>query len=444
MSATEADATAPHDPIAPSGPVGDRVGDRVGGGEGEGDGDDPREAAARRRIDRLLTINLAIVALVITGMLAVQLFALSSPWILTIIVLTALYGTSLAWAKLQNRRGRLGRAVLIMNAAVWPLAIGATVLVPEALPMTCLSGLGPVLLSVPELGRRAVARILGASVVLTALVVAIGTLAPGTSVGDEVSPWILDVAIAATVPVLVGLALLIGAQNHQLLTDRTEALRRSRAGVAEAADRERRRIERDLHDGAQQRLHGALVQLSVAHRLLGTDPARARGFVSGARQELVEAITDLGDLVQGTDPSGLRSRGLVALLGETVARRTPAGMLRTVGVGRLPPAIESAVWFCCMEAIANVDKHAGPGAQLWVRLDQRDGELLVAIDDDGPGLPAGRPLAASGGLRNMEERLRSVGGTLTVRSSPEGTSILGTVPVPRPERSERSERGGAR
>lgn len=440
MSATEADATASHDPIAPSGPVGDRV----GGGEGEGDGDDQREAAARRRIDRLLTINLAIVALVITGMLAVQLFALSSPWILTIIVLTALYGTSLAWAKLQNRRGRLGRAVLIMNAAVWPLAIVATVLVPEALPMTCLSGLSPVLLSVPELGRRAVARILGASVVLTALVVAIGTLAPGTSVGDEVSPWILDVAIAATVPVLVGLTLLIGAQNHHLLTDRTEALRRSRAGVAEAADRERRRIERDLHDGAQQRLHGALVQLSVAHRLLGTDPARARGFVSGARQELVEAITDLGDLVQGTDPSGLRSRGLVALLGETVARRTPAGMLRTVGVGRLPPAIESAVWFCCMEAIANVDKHAGPGAQLWVRLDQRDGELLVAIDDDGPGLPAGRPLAASGGLRNMQERLRSVGGTLTVRSSPEGTSILGTVPVPRPERSERSERGGAR
>jgi signal transduction histidine kinase len=387
-----------------------------------------RGDAARARIDRLLTANLAIVAAVISGVLAVQIGAVSSPWILLIVTMTATYGATLLWARSQNRRGRLGRAVIVMNLAVWPLAIGATIVVPQALPITCLSGLGPVLLAVPELSRRAVARVLATSVALTAVIMAFGTRTDVTGLGERLSPWILDLAIILAIPALVGLVLIIGFQNHQLLTDRTEALTRSRADITDAADRERRRIERDLHDGAQQRLHGALVQMSVASRLLRQDSTQSKSFIQGARNELVAAVSELHDLVQGVEPAGLRELGLVDALRDVLVRRTPRGQLLVRGVGQLTPAVGSAVWFCCLEAIANADKHAGLGCRVIVELDGRHGGLEMRIIDDGPGFDALTTGASTGGLRNMEDRLRAVGGALWVRSSPAGTVVTGRIP----------------
>lgn len=388
-----------------------------------------RDPAAQRRIDRVLVINLGIVAVVVTGVLGVWAFAYSSGWILVIVALTMVYGSTLFLALRRNRRGRLDQAVLVMNLAVWPLAIGATVIAPAALPITSLASLGPVLLAVPELPRRTVARVLGVAVLLTLAVVVIGTTTDVTGLTDRIDPPILDAAIIMSVPALIALVLLIGAQNQALLTDRTEALARSRAALTEAADRERRRIERDLHDGAQQRLHGALVQLSVAGRLLDGEPDRALGFVRGARQELVEAVSELHDLVYGIDPAGLRELGLVAALRAAGARRTPAAVLHVDDVGPLPAEVEAAVWFCCLEAVANVDKHVGPGVRVRLELARRGPELRFAVIDDGPGFMV-PPRPATGGLRNMAERIAAVGGTLQVRSSAHGTRLNATIPLP--------------
>ena len=250
-----------------------------------------------------------------------QLFVVQSGWILVLLAFTAAYGATLFWARLQNRLGRLARAVLVMNIAVWPLAIVGTIIVPEALPITSLSGLGPVLLAVPEMSRRAVARLLSLSVVMTLAITAISTV-DITHLGDRVPKLTLDIAVLLSVPALVGLILIIGGQNHQLLTDRNEVLHSSRQRIAEATDRERRRLERDLHDGAQQRLHGALVQISAARRLTATDRAKAESLLRDARSELREAITDLHDLVNGVRPAIVDEFGLAAALRGAVARRT--------------------------------------------------------------------------------------------------------------------------
>ncbi len=389
---------------------------------------DETTEAARRRVEGLLSANLVIVGLVLLGVTTVQVFVVQSGWILVLCAFTAAYGATLFWARIQNRLGRLARAVLVMNIAVWPLAVVGTILVPDALPITSLSGLGPVLLAVPALPRRAVARLLTLSVVMTLAITAISTT-DITHLGDRVPELTLDIAVLLSVPALVGLILVIGGQNHQLLTDRNEVLRSSRQRIAEATDRERRRIERDLHDGAQQRLHGALVQISAARRLTPTDPARAASLLHDARSELHQAITDLHDLVNGVRPAVLDEFGLAAALQNVVARRTPPVSTTFRDVGRYRPDIEAALWFCCLEAVVNTDKHAGPSARIELHVNDAGKFLRFSVTDDGNGFTVTPVSSKTGGLRNMHDRVEAVGGTLVVTSSPKGSRIVGTVPL---------------
>lgn len=391
-------------------------------------GEDDTTWAARRRVETLLSANLVIVALVLLGVSAVQLFVVQSGWILVLLAFTAVYGVTLFWARAQNRLGRLARAVLVMNVAVWPLAVVGTIIVPEALPITSLSGLGPVLLAVPELSRRAVARLLTLSVVMTLAITAISTT-DITHLGDRVPELTLDIAVLLSVPALIGLILVIGGQNHQLLTDRNAVLHSSRQRIAEATDRERRRIERDLHDGAQQRLHGALVQISAARRLASTDAPRAATLMRDARSELREAISDLHDLVNGVRPALLDEFGLSAALRGAVARRTPPAATAFHDLGRYRPDIEAAVWFCCLEAMVNVDKHAGPATQIDLHVDDTGRFLRFSVADDGAGFALSPVSSLTGGLRNMHDRVEAVGGTLVVTSSPKGSRIVGTIPL---------------
>ena len=391
-------------------------------------GEDETAGAARRRVEGLLSANLVIVALVLIGVTTVQLLVVQSVWILILLALTASYGGTLFWARLQNRLGRLARAVLVMNIAVWPLAIVGTIVVPEALPITSLSGLGPVLLAVPELSRRAVARLLILSIVMTLAITAI-SMTDITHLGDRVPELTLDIAVLLSVPALVGLILVIGGQNHQLLTDRNQVLHSSRQRIAEATDRERRRIERDLHDGAQQRLHGALVQIAAARRLTSTDRAQAASLLVDARNELREAITDLHDLVNGVRPAVLDEFGLAAALRSAVVRRSPPASVAFRELGRYRPDIEAAVWFCCLEAMVNTEKHAGPMSHIDLDLEDVGRFLRFSVTDDGPGFTVSLTSPAAGGLRNMHDRVEAVGGTLAVTSSPNGSRIVGTIPL---------------
>jgi signal transduction histidine kinase len=213
------------------------------------------------------------------------------------------------------------------------------------------------------------------------------------------------------------------------LRAQAEELRASRARVVAAADAERRRIERDLHDGAQQHLVALGVQLRVARELAETDPARARAVLEELAGEVHTALDDFRDLAHGIYPPLLVARGLGEGLRDAVTRAPVHARVDAHGVGRYPAEVEATVYFCCLEALQNVGKHAGGDAHATIRVWEDDGGLRFQVADDGAGFDAGgQPRGA--GLTNMSDRLGALGGRLTVASAPgEGTRVAGAIPL---------------
>jgi signal transduction histidine kinase len=222
------------------------------------------------------------------------------------------------------------------------------------------------------------------------------------------------------------------ALRHERLTTRLETsldlLEDSRKRIASSADAERSRIERDLHDGAQQRLIAVRIKLSLAEELIGTDPAAGAAVLAELGDDIERALEELRALGHGLYPSLLSGRGLPDALRSVLAEAPLRGHLQTGGVTRHSREIESAVYFACREAIQNASKHAGGATGLWVTLNQNDA-LRFEVRDDGPGfVPPGDE--ADGGLRNMRDRLETVGGRLTIDSAPgHGTRVRGVVPL---------------
>ena len=211
------------------------------------------------------------------------------------------------------------------------------------------------------------------------------------------------------------------------LQRRAEELRASRARVVTAADVERRRMERDLHDGAQQQLVLLGLKLGLAGRLIEEDPAAATAMQGELRADLHQALGQLRELAHGIYPAVLEDQGLPAALREAVARAAIPAELRCDGAGRYRPEAEAAVYFCCLEALQNAAKHAGEGANVTVSLAERGGSLLFEVTDDGHGYDTTVRLA-SAGLQNMADRIGALGGELTIRSAPRsGTTIFGSI-----------------
>ena len=228
-----------------------------------------------------------------------------------------------------------------------------------------------------------------------------------------------------------GEAALMWMQKGRLESDRTISrfeLAVSRRRVQEAAVEERRRIQRDLHDGAQQRL---LAMRAAVTRLLedhDESPAR-REALFAIRQELVETLAEVRSLADGVYPPLLVEYGLARAL-----RAISRGMAGEVtisdeSVGRYPTAVEGAVYFTCLEALQNVAKHAGADAIARVRLWHEEGNLRFQVADDGRGFRLA-DVGESKGLVNMRDRITALGGTLQVRSETgSGTLVSGAVPV---------------
>jgi signal transduction histidine kinase len=213
------------------------------------------------------------------------------------------------------------------------------------------------------------------------------------------------------------------------LRHKAEELQASRARIVAAADAERRRIERNLHDGAQQRLVALAVKLGLARRLADADPAQTRGMLDELREELKDAVDELRNLAHGIYPPLLMDQGLAAALGSAAQRATIPTRVEAGSLGRYPSEVEAAAYFCCLEALQNAMKHAGPEASVAVRVWEEAGALRFAVTDDGAGLdPAAK--ATGTGFVNMRDRLGAIGGSLQVESAPgAGTSILGVIPV---------------
>jgi signal transduction histidine kinase len=216
---------------------------------------------------------------------------------------------------------------------------------------------------------------------------------------------------------------LLGPSRVTALEHRVETLAESRAGVVDAADAERRRIERDLHDGAQQRLVSLAMRLGLARAGLTGLPEDARRVIAEAHDEAKEALAELRHLVRGLHPAILEDRGLDAAL-SGIAARSPVAVRLDVDVPeRVPPTVEAVAYFVVSEALANTAKHAS-ATQAGVTARRAGDVLRLTVTDDGVG---GADPAKGTGLAGLAQRVGSVDGTLSISSLAGGPTSLSTL-----------------
>jgi signal transduction histidine kinase len=208
-----------------------------------------------------------------------------------------------------------------------------------------------------------------------------------------------------------------------------DELRASRARVVAAADAERRRIERDLHDGAQQQLYALALNVRLARELSESDPPQARAVLDQVSHDVEQAFESFRDLARGIYPSVLVDRGLPEGLRAAASRAHMPTRLDVRVSGRYPPEVESTVYFCCLEALQNAARHAGSGAEATVRVWEGGGRLHFEVADDGIGFdPAAGSTGA--GLVNLNDRLGALGGRPLLTTAPgHGTRVGGWVPL---------------
>jgi len=212
------------------------------------------------------------------------------------------------------------------------------------------------------------------------------------------------------------------------LRAQAEALRESRARIVASGDAERRRLERNLHDGAQQNLVALAVSLRLARDVLAEEPETAAQMLDQLADDLKVTIQELRDLAHGIYPPLLADSGLGKAL-EAAASRSPQSVRVTAtDLRRYSPDIEAAVYFCCLEALQNAAKHA-PGATVDVRLWEQSGGLLFSVTDDGPGFDVAAARGGHGHV-NMADRLGAIGGTIRWQSEPGcGATVQGSIPL---------------
>ena len=208
------------------------------------------------------------------------------------------------------------------------------------------------------------------------------------------------------------------------LRERLEELQASRARMVEAGDNERRRLERNLHDGAQQRLVSLSLSLRLAQAKLA-DPEAARTILDGASQELAAALEELRELARGIHPAVLTDRGLGPAL-ETLVGRTPLPVeVETNLEERLPEQIEAAAYYVVSESLANIAKYANASSAR-VSISRENGAAIVEVADDGVG---GADPTRGSGLRGLVDRVEALAGRLEVESVPgRGTQIRAEIP----------------
>lgn len=220
----------------------------------------------------------------------------------------------------------------------------------------------------------------------------------------------------------------LALENERLqaeLRARLEELRASRERIVEAADDERRRIERNLHDGTQQRLVSISMALGLAEAKLESDPAAAGAVFGEARQGLSAALEELRELSHGIHPAILSERGLVAALDELALRATLPVELDVADCDGLPEQVEAAAYYVVSEGLANVAKYAH-ATSARVRVHAGHGEVVVEVADDGIG---GADAGRGSGLRGLTDRVEALGGRLWLSSPPgQGTIVRAEIP----------------
>jgi signal transduction histidine kinase len=224
----------------------------------------------------------------------------------------------------------------------------------------------------------------------------------------------------------VAAAATFALENERLQAELQASLRQvaeSRARIVRASDDERRRLERNLHDGAQQQLLSLSVTLSLLESRAAADPA-TRDLMRTAREQLAESLAGLRELARGIHPAVLSDHGLAVAL-ETVVARTPLPVLLSVETERLPPPVEVAVYYLVCETLANVARHSR-ATQAEVLIARRGDWAAADVADNGVG---GADPSSGSGLRGLADRIEALGGSLSIESPPgSGTRIAARIP----------------
>ena len=298
----------------------------------------------------------------------------------------------------------LRHADALQRAAVFPLD-GAT---PVSVHLN-----GTTTLAIPGADRSVVVRHQGE---------VLGALTVTKRRGEQITP--IEVKLMDDLAHQAGLVL----KNVGLTADlqaRLVDLRASRQRLVAAQDDERRKLERNLHDGAQQHLVAIKVKLGLVEVLAARDPEKAKATIVALKHDADEALETLRDLARGIYPPLLAEKGLPTALAAQARKATLPVTVDAEGIGRYPQDTEAALYFCILEALQNIQKYA-QASSATVRLREEGGQLAVEVADDGRGFDVSTTIRGNG-LTNMEDRLDALGGTLHIVSSPGGGATLRVI-----------------
>lgn len=326
------------------------------------------------------------------------------------------------------RRHGAPAAIVGLTLSALLFAVGGTWATPNLSPLTVLLTMVPLLVGFPYLGRRWIQALSVVAVVGSAAVAALAEWRRVEAINELW--WVNAIVIAASLPAGVAVVVFLVRDAYTRLQDQSAQLVESRTRIVDVADAARRSLERDLHDGAQQRLLAMSVTIERARKeLLAGRHEGAAALLGQLAADNREVVTELRELARGIYPPLLAERGLVAALQSTARRSTVPVTLDIADVERTGRQVEAAAYFCILEALTNTAKHAD-ATEVLVTLRGRP-HLQFSVSDDGRGFDRDR--VAAGGLLGMEARVAAAGGRLTLETGPgRGTVLRGEFPGDRP------------
>jgi signal transduction histidine kinase len=381
------------------------------------------------RYQLFLTGHLALWASAGMVLLWEYVWILRSPWFLVLVAVCTAQCIALAVGLRLARHGRYQRSITLVCIGNWISASLITFVSPPLLPVMVLVALVPVVFAEPYIRWQ---RGLAFTVIAAVCVLAMAALARFTGVLDVVNQaphWLETAFIVVALP-LNAFHLMVIVWNNAAalrtsegqLADRAAELAASRTRLTTAADEERRRLERDLHDGAQQHLVALSVLIGLARN---AEHDRYQPLLAEASDLVDASIVEIRRLAHGIYPPLLVSGGLTEALPTLATRAAVPVHLELRGLGRYPTSTEAALYYCCSEALQNAAKHGGPDTAVTVTAHANDQVLNLTISDTGRGFD---PATIGHGLINMTDRLSAINGTLVIDAAPgRGTRITAVV-----------------
>jgi signal transduction histidine kinase len=359
-------------------------------------------------------------------------WVLRSPWLLAMVAVCAGQCVVLGVALGLARHSRYQQSITLVCIGNLVSVSLLTFIAPALLPAMVLLALVPIVFAEPYVRWQ---RGLAFAVITAGCVLALGALARFQNISHQAGQaprWIETAFIIAALPINAFHILVIVWNNAAALrtsegqlAERAAQLAASRTRLITAADEERRRLERDLHDGAQQHLVALAVLIQLAR---AAEHDRHQPLLMEASGLLETAIAEIRRLAHGIYPPLLVSDGLAQALPAVAARASVPVRLNLQDLGRYPASIEAALYFCCSEALQNAAKHGGPGTTVTITAHANDRMLTLTISDTGRGFD---PATIGTGLTNMTDRLSAIGGNLVFDTAPgRGTRVTAVVATP--------------